>query len=206
MVQTLAEGVFFGKTIKSRSVAGLFFSESVYAPNVTLPKHMPDGAYFCFVLRGSDDEMHGRRTQICNQSSLVFHRQQDTHADRFHARGAHLLNIELGPMWIQSLREQSIVLDDALTVKSVLSTSLANRIYQEFKNNDTASAIAIEGLALELIAETVRDFLPRSIPPRRIELAKEYLEAHFSEPIGLGRLAIVVDAHPVYLAREFRRC
>lgn len=206
MFQRLSEGNFFGQTIESRSVAGLVFRESLYSPNLTLPKHTHERAYFCFVLRGSYDEMRGVRTQTCKPSSLIFHHQQETHADRFHARGAHLLNIELGPKWIESLCQQSIVLDSPLIFNGGLSSYLANRIYLEFRNNDAASVIAIEGLALELIAEASRNGIHERTLPRRIKLAREYLVAHFSEPISLSSLARLVAAHPVYLAREFRKC
>jgi len=41
--------------------------------------------------------------------------------------------------------------------------------------------------------------------PRRIEHAKEFLHAHFHESVSLGHVAKSVEAHPVYLARGFRK-
>jgi AraC family transcriptional regulator len=88
-----------------------------------------------------------------------------------------------------------------------VSSHLAVKMCDELRNDDAASTIALEGLTLELIAAALRHCQPHPVgkAPRRIELAKEYLEANFSSQLGLSTLALTVGAHPVYLAREFRR-
>jgi AraC family transcriptional regulator len=72
---------------------------------------------------------------------------------------------------------------------------------------DEASPLAIEGIALELLAEASRnqlDTAERSLP-RWLSQAKEFLHAQFSETFTLESIAEAVGVHPVYLAREFRR-
>ena len=207
MIHKLEAGLFYGETIRDRTLSGLMFRESRYAPNLKLPRHEHECAYFCFVLRGSYDETCGRRLQACLPSSLIFHNRHETHADRFHAQGAHLLSVELRPHWIESLSQGPTVLEGLCDFHSRLSNHLAIKIWDELQNDDLSSSIALEGLTLELIAAAARNVRAGHEPriPRRIRHAKEHLDAHFSEPLRLSRLAIAVDAHPVYLAREFRR-
>lgn len=208
MIQRLDEGSFFGETVRNRKLAGLTFRESRYTAGLKLPQHLHQCAYFCFVLRGSYDEVCGNRLRACRTATLTFHDQQEMHADRFHNQGAHLLSVELGPQWIENLHESSIILDGLRDLHGGASSYLAVRICNELRNDDAASAIALEGLTLELIATASRQRrqLAKTKPSRRIQLAKEYLDAHFPEQLRLAGLAVSVGAHPVYLAREFRRC
>ncbi|HEV8587942.1 MAG TPA: AraC family transcriptional regulator [Pyrinomonadaceae bacterium] len=207
MIHKLEAGSFFGETIRDRTLSGLTFRESRYAPNLKLPRHEHECAYFCYVLRGSYDETCGSRLQACRPSSLIFHNRHEAHTDRFHGEGAQLLSVELRPHWIESLSEGSTIVNGLCDFHSRVSSHLAVKIWDELRNDDTAAPIALEGLTLELIATTARNVRAGREPgiPRRIRRAKEYLDAHFSEPLRLSRLAVALDAHPVYLAREFRR-
>lgn len=207
MIQKLDQGCFFGETLRSRRLAGLNFRESRYEPGLRLPRHLHQSVYFCFVLRGSYDEVSGGRLRACRPSTLIFHDRQEAHADRFHSQGAQLLSVELDPQWIENLKNYSIFLDGLCDFHGSVSSYLAVKMCDELRNDDAASAIALEGLTLELIAAALRHCRPDRVgkTPRRIELAKEYLDAHFSKQLGLSSLALAVGAHPVYLAREFRR-
>lgn len=207
MIQKLEADSFFGETIRDRTLSGLKFRESRYARNLKLPRHEHDCAYFAFVLRGAYDETCGSKVQACRPSSLIFHNHHEAHTDCFHAEGAQLLSIELRPHWIETLTQGLTILDGLYGFHSRVSSHLALKIRDELRNDDTASAIALEGLTLELIATTMRNVRPGREPgiPWRIRQAREYLDAHFAEPLRLSRLAVAVNAHPVYLAREFRR-
>jgi AraC family transcriptional regulator len=207
MIQKLDEGCFFGQTLRSRRLAGLNFRESRYEAGLRLPWHLHQSVYFCFVLRGSYDEVGDGRLRTCRPSTLIFHDRQETHADHFHSQGAQLLSVELDSQWIENLKDYSIFLDRLCDFHGSVSSYLAVKMCDELRNDDAASAIALEGLTLELIAAALRHCRPDRVgkTPRRIEMAKEYLDAHFSKQLGLSSLALTVGAHPVYLAREFRR-
>jgi AraC family transcriptional regulator len=64
----------------------------------------------------------------------------------------------------------------------------------------------IEGLALEMMAETFRQATAstRAAPPW-LGQVKEILREQFSDRPSLRDLAMSVGVHPVHLAREFRR-
>jgi AraC family transcriptional regulator len=81
------------------------------------------------------------------------------------------------------------------------------KLYQEFRLMDEVAPLAVEGLMLEIVAEASRRKRPVSntkIPPR-IEMAKDFISAYFNRPLALKQIAELVEAHPVYLAREFHK-
>jgi AraC family transcriptional regulator len=207
MIQKLARGYFHGEKIRSRRLAGLTFTEYLYPGGLRLSKHAHECAYFRFVLRGAFDEACGRRVQACVPSTLTFHPSGEAHTDHFHNRGGHLFSIELESQLVERLRESSISIDNQIDLQGALFGHLVLDIYSEFQESDELSSVSMEGLALELIAESVRHSrrLVESKPQCRIELAREYLREHFSEPVGLTSVARIIDTHPVCLAREFRK-
>ena len=72
---------------------------------------------------------------------------------------------------------------------------------------DEASPLAIEGLALEMLAEVSRrkvEVADRR-PPRWLSQALDLLHEQFSEHLTIAYLATSVGVHPVHLAREFRK-
>jgi AraC family transcriptional regulator len=81
------------------------------------------------------------------------------------------------------------------------------RLYREFREFDDFSSLTIEGLTLELIAETSRRSTRKSEPkpPLWLRRAREILDERFDENLTLVALSESVGVHPVHLAREFRR-
>lgn len=100
---------------------------------------------------------------------------------------------------------QSIELNSA---ESQLKLNLlANRLYRELKQTDGFSSLAVEGLMLEIIAETSRNYvkLPERDAPDWLNRAEEILQARFSEQLTLAEIANSVNVHPTHLARVFHR-
>ena len=90
-----------------------------------------------------------------------------------------------------------------------LPVGLAYKLYQEFREPDAVSHLAIEGLGLELIAAIARE-TPRGgntscQPPHWLSQAHELVKSRFLEHLTLGHVAGAVGVHAVTLAREFRR-
>jgi AraC family transcriptional regulator len=81
------------------------------------------------------------------------------------------------------------------------------RLYHEARRQDDLSALVIEGLVLEILAEASRSeyCFSDGKPPRWLEQAREIIHAHFSEQLSLSSIAGSVGIHPVHLARSFRQ-
>ena len=67
---------------------------------------------------------------------------------------------------------------------------------------------AIQGLTMELLATVSRHSANLSArrPQRWLTCAEEFLRESFTEHSTIAQVAAVAGVHPVYLAREFRRC
>jgi len=84
---------------------------------------------------------------------------------------------------------------------------LMMRLANEARETDEASALAAEGLALEILAALSRARSPVSSPrvPRWLTQAKDLLHAQFAKTTTHDHLANAVGVHPVHLASEFRK-
>src|SRR5204863_7511828 len=85
-------------------------------------------------------------------------------------------------------------------------TRLGARLNREFHKTDSAAKLAIEGLALELLAEAARQPSYRiGAAPPWLRQAREMIVEHFAETLKLTQIAAEVGIHPVYLAAAFRQ-
>ncbi len=207
MTLRLSSGQFPTKIVKSRKVAGFVFTETGYRPNQRLPKHSHERANFIIVLSGTFTENYGSKTRWCAPSRVIFRPPEELHADHFHNAGGRCLTIEVAGRWLEKLREHSIILNDSADFQSGLLTTITARLYREFCTRDNVSPLAIEGLMLEMIAEVSRVSNRSSelVSTSRIERAKKIIHEHFSDNLTLSVIAESIGAHPVYLAREFRK-
>lgn len=197
----------YGKVLRSCTVSDLRLMETAYDPGVELYKHSHERAHMCLVLRGTYSEVYGRRTRDCKPSALFFYSAGTEHSDQFHWANVHCFNVQVSAHWLDRVREYSTGLDIGAEFYGGVIISLAMKLYNEFRYMDEAAPLAIQGLMLEIVAEASRHtrITAEKQTPPRIKRAKEYLHEHFHESISLEYLAELVDAHPAYLAREFRR-
>jgi AraC family transcriptional regulator len=85
-------------------------------------------------------------------------------------------------------------------------TRLCARLNREFHKTDTAAKLAIEGLALELLAEAARQPCNGiGAAPPWLRQAREMIVEYFPETFKLTQIAAEVRVHPVYLATAFRQ-
>jgi AraC family transcriptional regulator len=197
----------YGKVLKSCTVSELQLMETAYDPGVELSKHSHERAHLCLVLRGTYSEVYGRRARDCKPSALFFYSPGAEHSDQFHRAYVHCFNVLVSAQWLDRMREYSTGLDTGAEFYGGAIINLAVKLYNEFRFMDETAPLAVEGLMLEIVAEASRraKIATGQQTPPRIKRAKEYLHEHFHESISLEYLAGLVDAHPAYLAREFRR-
>jgi AraC family transcriptional regulator len=197
---------FHGTILKNSSVAGLTLTETAYAPNLSLPGHSHQSSYFCFVLRGGFTETYGKRSRDCGSSTLIFHPAGETHADCFHV-ASRCFNIQMNHEWFERVRQHSNLINAPADFSDARLSSLATRLYRETCEFDNLSSLAIEGLTLEILAESSRLCLTKSEsrPPRWLRQTREILDERFDESLTLVAISETVGVHPVHLAREFRR-
>jgi AraC family transcriptional regulator len=204
----LPQGKFFGQTLKQHQAGGFSLSETRYLPGSQLPRHSHESHYFCFVLRGSYREAYERKVRSCEPSMILYHPAGELHTQSFDKTAVDLFRVEVNPTRLRYESHPDLSMDGH-DFRAGLPIVLANKLYQEFRDPDEVSHLAIEGLGLELMAALARDFRHRANtshqPQRWLSQSLEVLKSRCLEHLTLGDIAATVGVHPVTLAREFRR-
>jgi AraC family transcriptional regulator len=200
-------GHYYGEVVKRWEGAGFLLTETRYAPGVRLPRHSHANAYFCFVHRGAFTEVYGDQTRHCGPRTLAFHPPGEVHVQQFHQSPVRSFNLELTAPPRQRLAELGTRLQRPADFRDGLILSLVLRLHREFRQMDEFSPLAMEGLALEILAEASRQSAhagqPRS--PPWLTRVRELLHDRFAERLTLPSLAAAVGVHPVYLSSAFHR-
>ena len=108
--------------------------------------------------------------------------------------------------WLRLFREYSVIGEESNDFRGGSVAWLMSKLYHEFRRMDHTSALMIEGLTLEIIAEASHRFAAsKNCTARWLEHARDLLHEQFSDNITLADLAELVGVHPVYLASSFRK-
>jgi AraC family transcriptional regulator len=205
MESRLRIGDYYGRIARRHALNGLLFSESVYAPGARLPTHAHENAFFHLVVAGSSMETRGGTTRKEAPGALVLHPAGEAHSNVWRD-GGRCFHLEIDPARIAGLFDGQDPLSEPADWERGLAPWLARRIYREFVCEDDLSPLALEGLALELIAEVTR-FRSGSNPsvPAWLRTARELIHDRFAEPLTLEVISAETGVHPAHLARTFRR-
>src|SRR5207247_6439734 len=131
----------------------------------------------------------------------------EPHAYVMSKEGAMCLIVDMDPAWIDRAREQAPVLARSAAFRGGFIVHLAHRLHGEFGLRDEVSRLAIESLALGVLAEASRRVsrAPERPAPAWLQHARSLVERHFAEPLSLTTIAAPARVPPVHLARAFRR-
>jgi AraC family transcriptional regulator len=188
--------------IRHKQEAGaLVFTETHYGSGVEIEPHQHEDAYFCLIVKGSFDEAFEGRRRTCYPSLLAFHPAGERHSQHIGSAGVVSFNIELAkPADLPGLEEPR-------TFEQSIPDLLARRLYEEFREDDPLSSLALEGLALQLVAAASRTALPEPgfRKPAWVKRVREYLDSRFRDSFSLEDVAREVDLHPVYVAGAFHK-
>ena len=208
MSGTLANGSFFGGVRGERRIGGLTLAETGYAPGFEVPPHDHAHPFFCLGLSGTFVERSEGRTWTGRPTTVFFHPSEAEHSELFGGGGGRLFNVQLGAEWLAGLDRFDVRPPERqVDATGGRLTWLASALYREFRRNDTASDLAIDGMALALLAHVVRqEQAPESHRrPAWLDRVVELLHDRFDRPMSIAAIAAEVDIHPVHLARVFRR-
>jgi AraC family transcriptional regulator len=206
MVERLPPGQFHGRVIKTLEVSEFILTEALHEAGSRLPRHAHDNSYFCFVLPGTYTERSGKREVLCKPSTPTFRGSGEMHEAHLHDTNVRVFMLEISPRWVERLREESLTLRSTFEFAGGAIPYLGLRLNREFHKTDIAAHLAIEGFAIELLAEAVRQPLTglRTTPVWLCQ-AREMITEHFAETLTLAQIAAKVGVHPVHLATTFRQ-
>jgi len=183
----------------------LIVADSWYPAGLRVPRHAHRGATIPAVLSGSLDESYARGSRACTSATIVVRPGGEPHADAIGSAGVRDLEIDLTPAafagsdsarWFDSLRH---IRDDR-------AGNIAARLATELAIEDSVRALAVEGLAMELVAITARLAGARRLaPPAWLSRAHGLIHDRFRDALTIAELASASGVHPVHFARVFRK-
>jgi AraC family transcriptional regulator len=194
-----------GETLRLRTIGPFTLRENLYAGGLVLPKHSHSQAYISFVLEGSFCERYASRSIQCRTGMIRYLPAGEIHENQIQER-SRCLHISIDPSSIEQLRQPSVPRRPA-EMNGLTTTWLAYRLYAEFSRQDSASAMAIEGLVLEILAEIARseEADTSAHAPHWLKQATDIVEARFLERLSLTEIASEVGVHYVHLSRQFHK-
>jgi len=195
-----------GSTIKRRALGGFTVKEAIYEQGTSLPRHRHANAYLAFVLSGGYREKYLNRETECSEGMLHFLPADESHENAF-VQATSCLLVEVDSQVLRRLGDDQVrALSAPRELAGPVSSWLASRMLREFRSEDDVAPLAMEGVLLEILAESAREFNENaSHAPGWLRKVHEFLEASYLRPCGLPELAAVARVHPVHLSREFRR-
>ncbi|MGQ0641406.1 MAG: AraC family transcriptional regulator [Gemmatimonadaceae bacterium] len=208
MSSLVANGTYFGQALRVRHNAGLSLAETQYGPHMVVPQHEHETALCVLVLEGAFEEHSERQRDYCAPGTLLFLPEGASHAHRFLAPRSRAFTVQFGSEWTRRL--------DACDVRMPAFGQIQRRgqgswnaalLYREFRSNDGSLPLALDEGAVSTL-DALRRASATETNARRarwLNLAREYVSAHFRETFSLAELAQLAGVHPAYLSRAFRR-
>jgi AraC family transcriptional regulator len=197
----------YGEHLRRIEVEGLVCTESLRAPDSIIHSHAHEHTNIAMVIDGTFVETVGRTPHECNPFSLILRPAGESHSNRYSKTGARSIIMEVKPERLDSIRQVSSILDNVVHIRGGSELRvLMSRIFKEFQTSDSASALSIEALALEMLVFATRQWTTRESrgAPRWLLEARDVLHSQFAEPLTLSFIAGTVGVHPSHLAKSFR--
>ena len=178
-----------------------------YVPDSAMAPHEHEQSWLCLVMDGHYQERIRSRVQEHGRGDLLYCPAHTTHAQRIGPAGAAKFLWTPSQESLDYLLDQDIVLAHAPYLRrSPDLLSLGARLQQELGIDDAFAPLAVEGLALELLAafgrRLGRDEARR--PAGWLLQLRERLDEGACGGFSLNQLAAEVGRHPVHAARTFR--
>jgi AraC family transcriptional regulator len=195
----------YGRAIAQRDFGGLAVSVGVHASREEIPAHRHEDEFqWCLTLDGGFEETAGRRREESRAGSLLIRPPDCVHADRFHVRQGVCLNLFPQRAWLMAHGFAALA-DTYDHQRSRRLFACGRALAFELTRNDAAAPLAVESLAVEMLASACRlaDFKAMGHAPW-LAVALDEIEAHPAGQLRLGELAKTAGVSAGHLARAFR--
>src|SRR5260221_214604 len=199
----LRRGEFFGREVATGQVGDFALSLTRYEAGTSIPWHVHDETDVTFVMNGGYRERLSGVTRDCGVRTALVHPAGERHADEF-TRPAVCLNVQPDAVWLRAVAGPGAGIDAPTMLASAGASQIARRLGRELHRRDDFSPMVIEGLMLELFAETARQPDERHVPAW-LRSVRQTVVARIQERLSLASLAAAACIHPTHLARAFRQ-
>jgi AraC family transcriptional regulator len=181
-----------------------------YGARTTMPPHSHPEASINIVVGGEFLERIGSSERLYARGQIAYLPAGVAHSQRFSAFGARQIIFQPQECWLDYLSDCKARLGDTAPRNAPIFRQLGDRLTREIRNDDRFSALACEGLLLEIVAAFARgastpaESRPPPLPAW-LRVARDFIHANARAPLSMAQIARVAGRHEVHLAREFRR-
>lgn len=207
-IQSYKDYPVWGRILRRQEIAGSVLSETAYIPHFSGPRHVHDQVgYFSLTLQGGYTEYSRQQNRELGPATLLYHSPGEAHADKFGNRETRLFCVWVSRERLRAVSDYTTAPDNSAQFTQGAALQLALRMYKEFRSMDELSPLVIEGLTLELLAETFRGARRelKYLDQPWIQRARDLIHARFNDTLLVSEIAESVGVHPVHLTRVFRR-
>jgi AraC family transcriptional regulator len=195
-----------GVTVAAREVRGFQVVEIDYPAGLELSRHSHPNAHLLYVLDGEYVESCAGASEIRCQARALRYLPPNFERSNHFESGARCLIVSIDPEMFARVASLNHSLEHPASIETPVSMWLTQKLYREFQQGDSSSTLSLEGILLELLAETARHAGsgPVRIVPEWLRVARAYVEANYLRALSLADIARVAHVHRVHLARQFR--
>ncbi len=179
-----------------------------YRGRTSMQPHAHEEASINVVVGGSFVEHIGGQDRNYAPGHIAYLPAGVVHSQTFGPAGARQIILRPRPVWLDYLSDRTARLTHSPHLNSPLVRQLGMRLLGELRQNDRFSAIAREGILLEMVVALGRDGAPARAgtrPPSWLRAARDFLRDSVAGPPSMKQLAQAVGRHEIHVAREFRR-
>jgi AraC family transcriptional regulator len=179
-----------------------------YSARTLMRPHAHEAACLSLLVHGAFIEQIGSSQRDYSRGHFAYLPAGVVHSQTFGAAGAQQIIFPPHPDWLEYLSDCGAPLADAPHANAPIFRQLGDRLLQELSNEDRFSAVACEGILLELVAAFARHGEPAKSagkPPPWLSAVRDYVLQHACTPLSMRQLARVAGRHEIHVAREFRR-
>jgi AraC family transcriptional regulator len=188
---------FFGTPLLEWRSDWVLATEQLYRPLQRIERHEHEEPYVCVVVRGAYRERSSEGERDCRTGAVLIHPAGVSHSDRFGNAESRLLMLAITPQWDRCAFTRPAMFD------SGPARQIGARIHDEVASADDVTAVAIEGLLLELIALSHRAGR-ESRAPGWLLRARERIDDSLPRRCSIRDLSFEAGVHPSHFARVFR--
>jgi AraC family transcriptional regulator len=199
------DSITFGKVLGKMETENFSVTEAKHSPGYKLPRHAHEEMNLACVLSGSFTESFARKEYLCEPQFVLFKPAGAVHSNQYRNAGSHTILISVKTGHAGKLEKVTGLFEDINLLAAGNNFFIIDKIYRELSAPDDLSALAVEGLSLELLTNFSRQLKDGSADPPWLAEAKDYIHANFREKLSLSKVAERVGTHPSHLARVFRR-
>jgi AraC family transcriptional regulator len=189
------------------SAAGSLITEAWFPANTVLEPHTHDRPIVAVMLDGAfETAIHNTRL-ACHAGWTWTEPAGERHANYVGETEAHVIVVQPDPADEEIARGMTALLECVCHLQHPAIVHTGRRIAYELALADSASALAIGGLVMLMLAAAARHSpTPERAGPRPawLRTVEDLLQAHFRERLDLREIARQVQLHPSHLARSFR--